>query len=182
MNISLTKIISGGQTGADLAGLMAAEKLGYQTGGTAAPQFMTSEGTKMKLLSGLGLQPLEWKGTWSASYVARSKKNVQNSDATLVFRFKASPGTDKTIGYALRGVWETVGVGNEDVIEMCGRKPVLICQKLTIHTGEEIRKFLIRHEVKTLNIAGNRGCQEMPTWQNDVERFLLESLPVYQKM
>ena len=33
-------------------------------------------------------------------YRERTKANVDDSDGTVVFRFKSSPGTDGTIGYA----------------------------------------------------------------------------------
>jgi hydroxymethylpyrimidine pyrophosphatase-like HAD family hydrolase len=38
-------IISGGQTGADIAGLKVAKQLNFKTGGFAAKNFMTENGT-----------------------------------------------------------------------------------------------------------------------------------------
>ena len=40
----LSKIISGGQTGADRAGLEVAKRLGYETGGTVPRGYKTSTG------------------------------------------------------------------------------------------------------------------------------------------
>ena len=88
--LPLEKIISGGQTGADIAGLKAAAALGYQTGGTSHRQV------------GYGLTVMKGRGV----LVRRSKKNVDDSDATVAFRTKSSPGTDKTIGYCATGVWK----------------------------------------------------------------------------
>ncbi len=51
----ITKIISGGQTGADQAGLMVAHRLGLKRGGTAPPGFMTEEGPKPNFLQAMGL-------------------------------------------------------------------------------------------------------------------------------
>lgn len=42
-------IISGGQTGADIAGLKVAKQLNFKTGGFAAKNFMTENGPNPKL-------------------------------------------------------------------------------------------------------------------------------------
>ena len=49
MNGLVWKVISGGQTGADHAGLRAAKDSGINTGGTAPRNFMTEEGSKPEL-------------------------------------------------------------------------------------------------------------------------------------
>lgn len=39
-------------------------------------------------------------------YIARSKANVDNSDATIAFCVQPSAGTEKTIGYCRTGRWK----------------------------------------------------------------------------
>jgi hypothetical protein len=71
------QVISGGQTGADLAGIRAAMMLGLRTGGYAPKGFRTLAGLKPSLAS-FGL--LEHNG----GYASRTAANVQASHATLV--------------------------------------------------------------------------------------------------
>lgn len=86
------KVISGGQTGADLAGLWVAKILGIETGGVAPKGFETLVGLQPNLASLFGLT--ESPG----GYRVRTVENVANSDLTLVFsRNMRSPGTVLTI-------------------------------------------------------------------------------------
>ena len=103
------KIISGGQTGCDMGALLAAEELGIKTGGAAARDFMAVDGKHPELGAMFHLVELPFSPNTnvSAMYVARSKKNVDDSDGTIAFRLFMSFGTDKTIGYAVTGKWIT---------------------------------------------------------------------------
>ncbi|GAH86529.1 unnamed protein product, partial [marine sediment metagenome] len=93
------KVISGGQTGVDQAGLEAAKELGIKTGGYIPRGFLTENGSDYSLKK---FNLTEMKST---SYVIRSIFNVDNSDGTIAFRLKSSPGTDKTIGYCQTNDW-----------------------------------------------------------------------------
>jgi hypothetical protein len=88
------KIISGGQTGADLAGLRAAQSLGLLTGGYAPKGFKTLKGAQPQLaLFGL----LELPGS---SYSDRTLKNVLAADATVIIaQDMESSGTKLTLKY-----------------------------------------------------------------------------------
>lgn len=106
--LSVTKVISGGQTGADQAALRAARRWQLQTGGFAALDFQTTRGPDYSLRDIYGLKEVDTSNgsrSVAASYVARSMKNVDESDATIAFRIRSSPGTDKTIGYAYSKKW-----------------------------------------------------------------------------
>ena len=86
------KVISGGQTGADIGGLRAAKAHGIETGGCAAKDYKIESGHLEELKT---FYFLEDKGF---DYVERTKENVRNSDITLIFADKlASPGTKLTI-------------------------------------------------------------------------------------
>lgn len=75
----ITKVISGGQTGADIAGLQAARAVGIRTGGWAPRGYRTEEGPRPNILRGFGL-----KEHPSAEYPPRTAKNIKESDCTLI--------------------------------------------------------------------------------------------------
>lgn len=74
------KIISGGQTGADIAGLRSAKKAGIETGGFIPKGFLTLDGKKPEYKNLYGLTE-----TKSEYYNVRTGMNVENSDCTLWF-------------------------------------------------------------------------------------------------
>lgn len=134
------KLISGGQKGADLGGLAGAKRAGIKTGGHAPKGFLTEVGPKPCL--GTLYQLIE---TDSPGYPARTRKNVENADATMVFSADLnSPGTKKTIALC-----------------MALKKPYLALEANTPNVSfkevfEASRRFLNEHQPATLNVAGNR--------------------------
>lgn len=134
----VTKIISGGQTGADYAGLVAAKVLGLQTGGTAPTNYKTENGPNYELRDYFGLSA---KGT----YPERTKKNIMESDRTLIL------GLSDTKDFAEGGTALT--------IELCvkARKPYIL-GRLNINNilipDPVIQQFLQYADI--LNIAGPR--------------------------
>ena len=75
-NLRLTRLISGGQTGADQQGaLLAARELGIPTGGTAPKGWLTETGPQELLLKSFGLIECADPG-----YAARTEANVLGSD------------------------------------------------------------------------------------------------------
>lgn len=89
------KIISGGQTGVDIGALLAAQKLGIETGGFAAKGWRTEDGPRFYQLSSLGLIEMQW-----GSYSERTKANVQTSDFTIILATKPeSAGTIQTVKF-----------------------------------------------------------------------------------
>lgn len=181
MNEGLVRVISGGQIGADQAALRAARHLGLETGGTAPKGYRTSVGSQRELLASYGLA--EGAGTGTASYVARSKKNVDDAHATLAFRTHSSAGTDRTIGYCISGSWErgtTVALGaSVDALSYAApgcHRPVLVVQHMTLGAQEAVRAFLRTHGVRVLNVAGHRAVEGEPGWEDAVEQFLIKAL------
>lgn len=82
------KIISGAQTGADQAGLFAAEACGIETGGWMPKTFRTLGGERPDLAERFNLQE-----HFKYEYPGRTAENAKEADATigLAFNFK-SPG------------------------------------------------------------------------------------------
>ncbi|KAL6067625.1 Molybdenum carrier [Balamuthia mandrillaris] len=149
----VVKIISGGQTGADRAGLEAGRLLGIATGGTAPSNFLTERGPDQTLKRLFGLT-----ADGDLSYAARTRKNVDDADGTIAFRLHEGNGTDKTIGWAhLRkwsyGPWR--GQSKED-----GWRPVLVIDDVSDERMEEncrcIHDWVVRNQIAIINIAGHR--------------------------
>ena len=125
-------IVSGGQTGADQAGLDWAIARGVKHGGWCPKGRKSLE----------GVIPLHYQlaETPSAAYLQRTEWNVRDSDATLVFTLddKLDGGSKRTAEFA-----ERLG------------KPWLHVRP-GVHL-KYIARFLARHDVSVLNIAGKRA-------------------------
>jgi hypothetical protein len=123
------RIISGGQTGADLGALVGARRVGIETGGTAPRGYRTDAGPQPEVLRGFGL--VEHR---SPAYPPRTRANVQNSDATALFGNLTSPGCRLTRA-------------------LCAQY-----QKPTIEnpSAAELRRYVTVNAISVLNVAGNR--------------------------
>jgi len=149
------KVISGGQTGADLAGLRAARDLGLETGGFAAAGFWNEDGSQPQLGGEFGL--VETKG----SYVHRTKLNVDESTCTVAFLVATrGSGTSKTVGYALTGKWSD---GFQSSAQGCYcHRPVLVIHGEEMKDAEACASTLkswlegLYGGKLTLNVAGHR--------------------------
>jgi hypothetical protein len=136
--MAITRIISGGQTGADQGGLMAGEDLGLPTGGWAPRGWKTEVGAA-PWLARFGLREF-----MQAGYPPRTRANVQDSDGTLLIGNPASRGSRLT----------------ERTARSQG-KPVYIIVATAFPTDlsrhvEPFRKWILQHDIKVLNVAGNR--------------------------
>ena len=130
-------VISGGQSGADRAGLIVAEAFGFDTGGWIPKGFRVQGGYTPSLGPRFGLVE-----TASSKYPPRTRLNVQNSDATLIL------GNPNSSGCRL-----TRHLCNEH------RKPFLVirqAKKVTDDSVKSVLAFLKNEEVSVLNVAGNR--------------------------
>ncbi len=131
------KIISGGQTGADRAALDAAIDLGMEYGGSV-PKGRLAEDGPIDEARYPHLTELR-----TASYAARTRRNVVDADATLAF----------TDGPPTGGTAETVRIAK------ARRKPHLV-----IDLGElarrdavkAVRQWLAEQRPAVLNVAGSR--------------------------
>lgn len=132
------KVISGGQTGVDQIGLVAATSAGITTGGTAPLRFKTESGNNPNLaLWGL-------KECYSSDYRVRTRINVVDSDGTVIFtseEHKNDLSGDKG-GSALTQKYCT-----------SQNKPCLV----NPITGNDIAMWVKKYNIQTLNVAGTRG-------------------------
>jgi len=131
------KIISGAQTGADRAALDAAIELGLEYGGAIPKGRLAEDGV---IDSGKYPNLTE---LMRGSYLARTRKNVQDADATLVFTHGALTG----------GTKKTIEIARES------GKPYLQnnLKKMTTEAAiVEIIKWLNTQKPGVLNVAGPR--------------------------
>ena len=135
MNFGILKIISGGQSGADRAGLDWAIANGIPHGGWCP------KGRKAE--DGIIPHRYHLTETNSGDYLTRTRWNVRDSDGTVIFTLKPmlSGGSLRTAEYALKK-----------------GKPIL-----HIHQGADpnsLRPWLAANLIQTLNIAGSRESSE----------------------
>lgn len=150
------KIISGGQTGADQGGLEAGKALGITTGGTAPYNWITEKGPARELLQSYGLVA----GPHDPRiYPYRTRRNVYDSDATLIFGVSTEPGTRLTIRFCRQY-----------------DKPYKIVTRSELDDLQVVAatRFWL-DQVEVLNVAGNRESKG-PGLQAAVRDFLIKVL------
>lgn len=132
----INKVISGGQTGADIAGLECARCWGIATGGFMPKDFRTLDGSKPEYEKLYGM-----RCTGAATYPPRTFTNVRASDGTIRFYTKPdSPGERLT-----RNACIEYG------------KPFIDVDFLSInpmYVGDVIR-WINQNNIFILNVAGN---------------------------
>jgi len=129
--VKLRKIISGGQTGADRAGLDAGLHLGLATGGWVPKGRITEAG----LLSDEQMERYGLVEHPSAGYEGRTRANVRDSHGTIIFGRISSPGSRLTLQAA-----RNIG------------RPYLLNP-----TPAALREWLNLWDIEVLNVAGNRS-------------------------
>lgn len=166
----LEKIISGGQRGAEIAALRAAHTLKIPTGGTALPDYMTSSGTMPTLAGKYDLDEmprfLDKPKTWHLAECMRI--NIRCADATLIFRTHDTPLVDAAIGYCHTGNWSPI-------TELVGpsKKPIHVIREFDLANKKTAVAFLLDHNVKILNVGGQRSSKSYPHWEQTIYVFLV---------
>jgi hypothetical protein len=152
--LSLKKIISGGQTGADRAGLDVAIKLGLLHGG------WVPKGRKAE--DGMVPSCYQVKETNSLKYRDRTQLNVLDSDGTVIFSRGPLKGGSKL---------------TEDFC-IAHQKPYIHIDFDTM-TKEEAKtlftNWIEENSISVLNVAGPRESEDKDIYQM-VKDFLLEAL------
>jgi hypothetical protein len=166
MKHNVKKIISGGQTGVDVAGLDASLEVGIPTGGTAAAKFQQSTKGDKKIFSpelakkyGLkegSITKREGKfGPYDDVYYQRTIDNSQEADGTIWFGKSDSPGGRLTLGNVAQN----------------SKPKALVNPK----SAEEIIEWLVNNNIQVLNVAGNREHTN-PGIYDKAKTMLIEAL------
>lgn len=140
----LEKVISGGQTGVDLAALKAAKALGIPTGGWMPKGWKTLNGPRPTYADLYGM-----KEHSSANYAQRTWDNVGMADGTLrLFHNEFSPGEKCTLN----------GIINHNKphydVNLTHWSKLMEYQKENIASMINY-KLIIPYKIKILNVAGN---------------------------
>lgn len=156
-NTGLHTVISGGQTGADQGGLVAASRYGIKTGGCAPAAYKTQVGPN-PLLECLGLRA-------EGDYASRTKVNVKESDGTVIVAHDVhSPGTRVTVSACTQYSKPVLMIDVSDLLTYVRASQLHHATDSVLeHIGEAIlifgtklRDFIVEHGIQTLNVAGNR--------------------------
>ena len=130
--MSISKIITGGQTGVDRAALDAALEHDIPHGGWCPKGRVAEDGIIDKKYNLMDMP--------DKNYSSRTKQNVKDSDATfIIYRDSLSGGTLLTYNYAKRI--------NKPVYKLDLTKQFLL---------DDTLEWLLIHSVQILNIAGPR--------------------------
>ena len=130
----LEKIISGGQTGADIAGLLVAKRFGLATGGTMPQGFITQAGPQPAYAEKFGM--IEHK---SPKYPARTFANVSDSDGTIRLAFDHNSSGEKLTLKAIQTL----------------KKPYIDVDLAKTRPPQEVADWINKYSIKILNVAGN---------------------------
>jgi len=91
--VSIVKVISGGQVGADIGALKAAKRYGVETGGFMTRDWRTKEGPKPEYAEEYGME-----ACLTNDYPSRTFRNVESSDGTLRIAYNfGTPGERCTL-------------------------------------------------------------------------------------
>jgi hypothetical protein len=148
------KIISGGQTGADRAALDFAIGRGMAHGGWCPHGRWAEDGTIAARY--------QLAETPDADPAQRTEWNVRDSDGTVIFSIAPSlgGGSKKTAEFASRHGKPCLHLSREREGESAAAK---------------LSRFLARHRIKTLNVAGPRQSEEPEV--ADFVRSVLLTIP-----
>ncbi|MBA4150339.1 MAG: putative molybdenum carrier protein [Verrucomicrobia bacterium] len=135
----IKKIISGGQTGADRAGLDFAIANGVPHGGWCPAGRFAEDGKIPKRYA--------LRETPGANYPERTEFNVRDSDGTVIFSLAGELAGGSRLTY-----WMAIK----------HRKPCLHISKERDGSAarEKLREFILRNRINTLNVAGPRASTE----------------------
>jgi hypothetical protein len=132
MGVCVNKIVSGGQTGVDRAGLDAAMEAGIPIGGYCPKGRLAEDGTVPERYQLMELT----KG----GYSARTEKNVVESDGTLILNIgKLTGGSMLTAKYAKKH-----------------NRPYMVVQLDASLQPESVVQWIMNNDILVLNVAGPR--------------------------
>lgn len=156
----LKKVISGGQTGADQAGLYAARYMNINTGGWIPKGYKTKSGPN------LSLKKFNLTQHASDKYAPRTELNVKESDGTIRFAYDfKSPGERCTLK-AIRKYHKPYLDINLNNLEINDQLINKICE------------WIVLNKIKVLNVAGNANSKSKSVFS---PTYLI-LLDVFQKL
>src|SRR5260370_19200614 len=143
----LRKIISGGQTGADRAGLDFAIKTGLEHGGYVPRGRKAEDGRIDERYNLLAIS--------SSSYPARTRRNIAESERTLIFSL------ERVLSGDTKQTWEHANKLGKPVLHIYDtRKERILNQDSLRIEIQALTDFLSSNKIAILNVAGPRESKE----------------------
>lgn len=146
-------VISGGQTGADQAGLRAAKMNGIKTGGWSTLGWRTQDGPQEEMLRGFGLVECD-----KAEYQIRTGLNVRDADITLRLAGDFGSSGEKC-------TYNWIKTHKKPYVDLN------VPADLTHENAEKLTDYLKANLYHVINIAGNAEST-CPGIGKQVEEFL----------
>lgn len=153
-------IISGAQTGADVAGLLAAQDSGLKTSGMMPKGFITQFGPKPEWAKQFNLFEAKVAG-----YKYRTWKNIEASDATLRLA---------------QNFWSAGEICTLNGIKKFNKPYMDVDLNKEDNNPQDVVDFINEHNVRILNVAGNseKTCPGITTLAYN---FLIEVFKLLDK-
>ena len=148
------KVISGGQTGADQAGLIVARRFGIPTGGWMPRGWKTATGANPQLAEEFGLRE------HTGDYADRTAANVRDSDGTIRFA-----GSFRTFGELCTMKWINYYGRPYIDIDIRSHRPVI-----------EVVEWMRENNVRVLNVAGNTEPKSRTAISHGITAFVTDYL------
>lgn len=140
------KIISGFQTGADIAGIKAAVSNNLKTGGHMPKGFKTENGNKPEYADLYNAEE-----TSTVSYIPRTTLNVRNADCSIIFDYAKSSGSINTKKLCVKHGLPFLYLNATDI-----NKYSVINDVTNFINSVETKKLKKDKTELIINIAGNR--------------------------
>lgn len=165
----IEKIISGGQTGADLGGLKFAELYDIETGGSMPKGFINHNGRNPDFSKRFNMTEME-----TDKYSPRTGMNVTNSDGTLrIAKNWDSAGELCTLKFIKKY--------DKPFFDVKLPKKGMSKKEIKTLLNTQIKDFLewlIAHDIKILNVAGNSE-KTAPGIEKWTQKFLAKAYFTY---
>lgn len=158
MSVKIEKIISGGQTGGDMGGLLAGQDLGIPTAGYCPANWLTENGPTPELRD-FGIQCTHAKG-----YPPRTRLNVAWGDGTIGFGRATSPGMKLT--------YKICKELDKPYLHFDYPSKMYSAENLYDGYIEATKAWIQDHSIYFLNVAGNRESKNHGI-QEFVKKFLI---------
>jgi len=148
------KIISGGQTGADRAGLDVAMELRLEHGGWV-PKGRRAEDRMVP-------SRYQMRETFTHEYWERTQLNVMDSDGTVIFsRGPLKGGSKLTKDFCIKHKKPCIHIDFDETE--------------TLEAKRLFRQWILENSISVLNVAGPRASEDNNIYQL-VKKFLLDAL------
>ena len=148
----IKKVISGGQTGADQAGLRAAKSIGLETGGMVPLGCLTESGSNPHLITVFNMHESK-----SSKYPPRTYDNVKNSTGTIRFAYNFNSNGEKLTLKAI----------------LSYQRPYFDVDVTNLPPVSYVVDWLKANQIEILNVSGNREST-YPGIGAIVEKFLIK--------